>query len=57
MIEGLDNVEGAPKGSFAMLTKIHHAAIDGVSGAELAAAVHDLTPDAQPEPPDKPWVP
>ena len=24
------------------MTKIHHAAIDGVSGAELAAAIHDL---------------
>ncbi len=46
VIEGLDNVDGAPPGSFAVLTKIHHAAIDGVSGAELAAAIHDLEPDA-----------
>ena len=28
VIEGLDNVAGVPKGSFALLTKIHHAAID-----------------------------
>ncbi len=57
IIEGLDNVEGVPKGSFAVLTKIHHAAIDGVSGAELMSAIHDLEPDAKPEPPEETWVP
>ena len=57
MIEGLDKVEGVPKGGFAVLTKIHHAAIDGVSGAELAGAIHDIEPDAEPEPPEQPWVP
>ena len=45
IIEGLDNVEGVPKGSFAMFSKTHHAAIDGTSGMELTAATHDLTPD------------
>ena len=48
VIEGLDGVEGLPEGSFATLSKIHHAAIDGVSGAEITAAIHDLTPDATP---------
>ena len=45
IIEGLDNVEGVPKGSFAMFSKTHHAAIDGTSGMELTAATHDLSPD------------
>tara|TARA_B110000503_G_scaffold75368_1_gene116352 strand:+ start:22954 stop:24447 length:1494 start_codon:yes stop_codon:yes gene_type:complete len=45
IIEGLNNVEGAPKGSFAMFSKTHHAAIDGKSGMELTAATHDLSPD------------
>jgi diacylglycerol O-acyltransferase len=57
VIEGLDNVKDVPPRSFAVMTKIHHAAIDGVSGAELATAIHDLEPDATPAPPDKPWVP
>lgn len=56
VIEGLDNVEGVPKGSFALVSKIHHSAIDGVSGAEIAAAIHDPTPDAPVEPPEGPWV-
>jgi len=55
VIEGLDNVDGVPQGSFAVLTKIHHAAIDGVSGAQLATAIHDLTPTAEPAPPEDEW--
>ena len=45
IIEGLDKVEGIPKGGFAVFSKTHHAAIDGSSGAEITAATHDLTPD------------
>lgn len=45
VIEGLDNVEGVPEGSFAMFTKTHHAAIDGASGVEMSTAVLDLSPD------------
>ena len=45
VIEGLDNVEGFPPGCFAVLSKMHHAAIDGASGVEVAAAIHDLSPD------------
>lgn len=44
VIEGLDDVEGLPKGSFAIMLKIHHSAIDGVSGAEIINAIHALNP-------------
>ena len=47
VIEGLDNVDGVPRGSFAILSKVHHAAIDGVSGAEMTAVIHDATPDPE----------
>ena len=46
VVEGLDNVEGVPKGSFAMLTKIHHSAIDGASGVEIMMAMHSMAANA-----------
>ncbi|MFK8017552.1 MAG: wax ester/triacylglycerol synthase family O-acyltransferase [Gammaproteobacteria bacterium] len=57
VIEGLDNVDGVPPGSFALVTKFHHAAVDGVSATEIAAAFHDVAADAFAEPPAKPWKP
>jgi len=42
IIEGLDNIDWLPKGSFAILTKGHHAAMDGSAFAELTWALHDL---------------
>lgn len=55
LIEGLDRVAGVPAGSFALLIKFHHAAIDGASGVEIIQAIHDLEPDAEPEPPAREW--
>jgi WS/DGAT/MGAT family acyltransferase len=45
VIEGLDNVGGIPPGSFATLTKTHHAAIDGKSVADISTALCDPTPE------------
>lgn len=45
VIEGLDDVEGVPPGSFAVVSKIHHACLDGVSGDALNSAIHDLEPE------------
>jgi WS/DGAT/MGAT family acyltransferase len=45
VIEGLDNIEHLPEGSFAVFTKMHHAAVDGASGTEITAAMHDTTPE------------
>ncbi len=45
-------VDGAPGARTALITKIHHAAIDGLSGQEILAALVDLEPDvAVREPP------
>lgn len=48
VIEGLNEVEGLPQNSFALMIKIHHAAIDGVSGAEILTALHSLTDEIEP---------
>jgi WS/DGAT/MGAT family acyltransferase len=45
VIEGLDNVDGVPKGSYALVTKIHHSAIDGMSGIDVLNATHTLDPN------------
>ncbi|MFT3976215.1 MAG: wax ester/triacylglycerol synthase family O-acyltransferase [Sphingomonas bacterium] len=55
VIEGLDNIPGLPPGCFALVSKVHHAAIDGMSGVEMSAAVHSITPDTTPPPGDDPW--
>src|SRR6187402_2689086 len=58
VIEGLDKVAGVPKGGFAFLLKIHHAAVDGKSGIEMITAIHSQTPEVlDPPPPDTPWRP
>jgi WS/DGAT/MGAT family acyltransferase len=55
VIEGLSQVEGLPKNSFALMLKVHHAAIDGVSAAEIIAAIHSLTREAAAPEPAAPW--
>ncbi|MFQ5547101.1 MAG: wax ester/triacylglycerol synthase family O-acyltransferase [Woeseia sp.] len=42
VVEGLDNVEGLPAGSYAIATKIHHAAVDGTSATKFFGALHDI---------------
>ncbi|MGV3758152.1 MAG: WS/DGAT/MGAT family O-acyltransferase [Actinomycetota bacterium] len=37
-------VEGMADGSLAVITKVHHCAVDGVSGAELMVNLFDLEP-------------
>jgi WS/DGAT/MGAT family acyltransferase len=50
--------EGGKKGRVALISKIHHAAIDGVTGADLMSQLFDLEPNAPAvEPPDEPWQP
>ncbi len=38
-------IEGLPGSRFAILTKVHHAAVDGASGAELLTLMLDSSPD------------
>ena len=41
VLEGLDNVEGLPAGCYALVTKIHHVAVDGTSATRFFSALTD----------------
>jgi WS/DGAT/MGAT family acyltransferase len=43
-------IHGLPNGDVAVLTKIHHAVIDGMSGAEIMGLLLDLTPEGREAP-------
>lgn len=55
LIEGLDEVEGMPAGSFALLFKMHHAAVDGVSGMEMVTALLETAEGAAARMPKEEW--
>lgn len=44
-------IHGLQDGNVALLTKIHHAAVDGMSGAEILTVMLDLTPEGREAPP------
>jgi diacylglycerol O-acyltransferase / wax synthase len=48
-------IHGLEGGRKAVYTKVHHAAIDGVSGNDILAAVLDVTPEGRPEEEPPPW--
>ncbi len=53
-VEGLDNISQVPPGSVAMISKVHHAAIDGVSGSDMLGILLDTTREPREFPPPTP---
>jgi WS/DGAT/MGAT family acyltransferase len=49
-------VEGLADGRFAIITKTHHAMVDGISAVDIGTVLLDLTPTPREIPPDS-WVP
>jgi WS/DGAT/MGAT family acyltransferase len=50
-------VEGLADGRFAVLSKTHHALVDGVSGVDIATVLFDTSAEPLPvAPPDQEWV-
>ena len=47
-------IHGLQHGRVAVLTKVHHAAVDGMSGAEVLGALLDLSPAGRDESPPAP---
>lgn len=50
-------IEGLEGGNVGVLSKVHHAAIDGASGNELLVALLDLSPEVVEHVPETEWVP
>jgi WS/DGAT/MGAT family acyltransferase len=51
-------VEGVEDGSWALISKTHHAMIDGIAGVDLATVMFDLTPVPRDvDHPDRAWQP
>lgn len=50
-------VEGLEGGRFAVISKVHHSVIDGISGVDLLSAFMGADPDHRLEPAPYPWMP
>jgi diacylglycerol O-acyltransferase len=50
-------VERRSGDGWALLSKTHHAVVDGVSGVDLASVLFDLSPEGTPSDGAEPWVP
>jgi diacylglycerol O-acyltransferase len=50
-------VQGLERNRFAVVTKTHHALVDGVSGIDIATVLFDVKPVPDPIEPDRDWVP
>jgi WS/DGAT/MGAT family acyltransferase len=50
-------VQGLKRNRFAILSKTHHAVVDGVSGVDIATVLFDTTPVPEPAEPERDWIP
>src|SRR6476661_6257765 len=50
-------VQGLERDRFALLTKTHHAMVDGISGVDIGTVLFDLEPVPEPAASDDGWVP
>jgi WS/DGAT/MGAT family acyltransferase len=50
-VEGVDTIPQVPKGSVALISKVHHSGFDGKSGADLMTMLFDVSPTPKPPAP------
>ena len=50
-------VQGLEGGRFALISKTHHALVDGVSGVDIATVLFDLSPVPAEPPAQERWIP
>lgn len=56
-VEGLDQLSQVKPGSVAIISKIHHVAIDGIGGAGILGIIFDLSPEVKEIPEPRPYNP
>ncbi len=56
-VEGLNTIPAIAKGSFALITKVHHAAVDGKAGTEMMSALLDTTAEIREIEGEDDWQP
>lgn len=56
IIENVDGTDAHDGGKLAVLTKVHHAGVDGVTGANLMSQLCTTEPDAPPPTRSTAWV-
>jgi len=49
-------ISGLADGRVAVYNKMHHAAVDGVSGSDILSALLDLAPEGRPAPQEEPFT-
>src|ERR671916_415955 len=50
-------VQGLERKRFALISKTHHALVDGVSGVDISTVLFDVKPVPEPPPLEDPWIP
>jgi diacylglycerol O-acyltransferase len=50
-------VQGLERNRFALLSKTHHALVDGVAGVDIATVLFDVKPVPEPASEEREWVP
>jgi diacylglycerol O-acyltransferase / wax synthase len=50
-------VQGLERNRFALISKTHHAVVDGVAGVDIATVLFDVKPVPEPIEPESSWVP
>lgn len=56
-VTGINNIAGISKGSFALITRVHHAAVDGKASTEMMTAILDMTPEIRTIDTEDSWEP
>jgi len=54
-VEGIEGIDQVPKGSIALISKIHHVALDGQGGANLLGVLFEMTKKSSALKPPKPF--